>query len=82
VRIFLGSLIAAVALAGAAYMVIADLGTEMACPPGAGRPTGFKCAIEVEREVRADWQIPVAIFLAIAGVGAGVAVALPGFRNS
>jgi hypothetical protein len=37
--------------------------------------------VRVTHTEKADWQTPVAIVLAIAGVGAGVAIALPGFRR-
>lgn len=104
-RIFLGFLVVAVALAGALYLHSGakfeshryvsnrTLGgglyvpTEGSLQPGDScpSPSGFglpswAAACQTVHS-RASWQDPLAIFIAIAGVGAGVAIALPAIRG-
>lgn len=86
-RVFLGFLVAAVALAAGLYLhsgaKLASFryGTGMeVCNPSWSNSncswtkyaTGHK---------HASWQDPLAVFLAVAGVGAGIAITLPAFRT-
>ena len=83
VRIFLGFLVAPVALAGAVYLHSgAKLHTVTfyaSSEDGFGNPyTDTKPTVD---HLKASWQDPLALFIAVAGVGAGVAIAVPGFRR-
>lgn len=90
-RIFLGFLVVAVALGDAVWLHGAKLEhvpsrcrsdtTTYDCkrPPigfGSGTVTVFPAY-----DRRASWQDPLAIGIAIAGIGAGLAIAVPGFRG-
>ena len=64
-RVFLGFLVAACALAAAVYLNQYPL-----------HQSKYSAYTR-----KYSWQDPLAIFLAVAGVGAGIAIALPAFRQ-
>lgn len=78
-RVFLGFLVVAVTLASALYLhgaVRADRATAIA--PQTGKRYFLH---DIAVPVRASWQDPVAVLIAVAGLGGGVAILLPAFRN-
>ena len=98
-RIFVGFLVAAVALAAAVWLhtglradtYAVDTGTTargqyLGTQESQRRRHGSGYAVEPTvfdtHHRRASWQDPAAVLLAVAGVGAGIGVALPGFRRT
>jgi hypothetical protein len=82
VRTFVGFLIAAVALAGAVYLHSGvKAGTKQVTSVEYGQTSYFgnsndRSTVVYDVKARASWQDPVAIFLAVAGIGAGAGVLL------
>jgi uncharacterized membrane protein YphA (DoxX/SURF4 family) len=70
VRIFLGFLVAACALAAAVYM-----------HHGWTHSVKLYEVGNAHAQERYSWQNAAAVFVAVAGVGAGIAIALPAFRR-
>ena len=75
-------LLIALSIAAAAWLWTAKLGTETRCldfgSPTSGTP-GF-CLSRGEIDVRAEWQPPVAAFVAMAALGLGAVLLLPSLR--
>ena len=94
-RIFLGFLVAAIALSGALYLHSgAKLGgshsftdrvttTYVRDPAARAKevPVLNTVAVLRAKHWHASWQDPLAVLIAVAGVGAGVAIALPAIRR-
>jgi hypothetical protein len=77
-RVFLGFLVAAVALSAAVWLH-SSYEPERECARRANLSDtvyGSRCL--AFRGARADWQDPVAVFVAVAGIGAGLAIVLGG----
>ncbi len=70
-RIFLGFLITALALGGALWLHDARL-----------RHIPERYTISVAYDIKYGWQDPLAVFLAVAGIGAGVALVYPATRQT
>lgn len=78
-RIFLGFLVVAAAFAGAYWL---QSGLEAEAYTGFGRnETTGRVMHDTELHRRADWQTPVAIFVAVTGLGAGIAIMASGLRR-
>lgn len=99
VRIFLGFLVAAVALAAAVWLhtgLRADtyavdtgitangsfVGTQESQQRRHASAFAIEPTVFVTHHQRASWQDAAAVLVAVAGVGAGVGIALPGFRRT
>jgi hypothetical protein len=80
VRIFLGFLIAGVALAGAVWLHQWKSETVELTGWTGYAPQGSLTHSFGDRQ-RAGWQDPLAVVIAFAGVGAGVALAVSGSRS-
>ena len=99
-RIFLGLLVAVVALGASIYLysgaklqsysvdegtatICANGGTQISFPPHSSCPSGYTLSTTFgptdyigHRHRKASWQSALAIIIAVAGVGAGVTIAL------
>jgi len=82
VRVFLGFLVAALALGGAVWLFSYEAGSKTV---GVGRPRNLRSGIVYARtatvSTEAGWEDPLAVVLAVAGVGAGVAIIASGRRS-
>lgn len=85
-RIFLGFLVAGLALGGAVWLHSAKLEHQPPRCLGGTQPVGDHCgrgrytSKPVSVHTKAGWQDPLAVVLAFAGVGAGVALVVSGLR--
>jgi hypothetical protein len=77
VRMFVGSLVTALALAGAVYLHSGvKFGSRQVSSPNpyGGLLSGQATLTRID--AKASWQDPLAIFIAVAGVGAGAGIVL------
>jgi hypothetical protein len=92
-RIFLGFLVAGLAIAAAVWLygaefqhwpgycrgvVPGDASARVPCDGSAGRVTG---SVQPRQPTKADWQNPAAVLLVFAGLGAGAALVVRGARR-
>jgi len=82
-RVLLGIVVAAGALAAAAYVDDTREGSRVVIHGGDPYPhgNGTVDVMAVSYRRKAGWQGPAATVIAIAGVGAGLAIALPALRR-
>jgi hypothetical protein len=82
-RVLLGIAVAACALAAAANVHDARRGSHVVIHGGDAYPHGNGTVDVMAASYRrkAGWQGPAAIVIAVAGVGAGLAIALPALKR-